>query len=122
MSDSPPTVPLTTSGETTVALHADPQQPARPPHARGGFGRELAGALAVGLSVLAVVVVVFQVLGWARGVPGPGTTMVLGHLGAAALAVLAQRVADRSRGWVAAAAAIGVVVITAVTMWLLWWS
>ena len=122
MSDSSPTVPLATSGETTVALHADPAEHQPAPRARGGFGRELAGALAVGLSVLAIVVVVFQVLGWVRGVPGPGTTMVGGHLVAAVLAVLAQRVADRSRGWLAAAAAIAVVVITAVTMWLLWWS
>ncbi|OLF16529.1 hypothetical protein BU204_16355 [Actinophytocola xanthii] len=89
---------------------------------RGGFGRELAGALAVGLSVLAVVIVVFQVLAWARGVPGPGTAMVLGHLGAAVLAVLVQRVADRTSGWPATAAALGVAVITGATMWVLWWA
>ena len=62
---------------------------------RGGFGRELAGALAVGLSVLAIVIVVFQVLAWVRDVPGPGAAMVFGHLGAAVLAVLVQRVADK---------------------------
>jgi hypothetical protein len=114
------TVPLATSGETTVALAAEPTASA--PRARGGFGRELAGALAVGLSVLAIVVLVFQVLAWIRGVPGPGAMMVVGHLGAAVLAVLVQRVADRASGAVAAAAAVAVVAITGVTMWLLWWS
>jgi hypothetical protein len=114
------TVPLATSGEATVALATEPTAPT--PRARGGFGRELAGALAVGLSVLAIVVLVFQVLAWIRDVPGPGAMMVVGHLGAAVLAVLVQRIADRASGAVAAAAAVAVVAITAVTMWLLWWS
>jgi hypothetical protein len=89
---------------------------------RGGFGREVAGALAVGLSVLAIVVLVFQVLAWIRGVPGPGAMMVVGHLSAAVLAVLVQRVADRANGAAAATAAVAVVAITGATMWLLWWS
>jgi hypothetical protein len=97
-------------------------EPPRERPRRGGFGRELAGALAVGLSVLAIVVVVFQVLAWIRGVPGPGATMVGGHLGAAVLAVLVQRVADKNEGVLAGLAALAVVAITGVTMWLLWWS
>ena len=116
--DNSPTVPLAAARATTVTL----AEPTAPPRPRGGFGRELAGALAVGLSVLAVVIVVFQVLAWARGVPGPGSAMVLGHLGAALLAVLVQRVADRAAGAVARVAALGVVVITGATMWLLWWA
>lgn len=114
-------MPLATSGETTVALAVGPTDPRR----RGGFSRfasELAGALAVGLSVLAIVVLVFQVLAWIRDMPGPGATMVGGHLGAAILAVLVQRVADRNGGWLGGLAAVAVVAITAVTMWLLWWS
>jgi hypothetical protein len=114
------TVPLATPGDTTVALAIEPIRPT--PRARGGFGRELAGALAVGLSVLAVVVLVFQVLAWIRGVPGPGAMMVVGHLGAAVLAVAVQRVADRTSGATAAVAAIAVAAITGATMWLLWWS
>jgi hypothetical protein len=114
------TVPLAASGETTVALAAEPAAVA--PRARGGFGREVAGALAVGLSVLAIVVLVFQVLAWIRGVPGPGAMMVVGHLSAAVLAVLVQRVADRANGAAAAVAAVAVVAITGATMWLLWWS
>ncbi len=115
-----PTVPLATSGDTTVALAAEPVGVAS--RARGGFGRELAGALAMGLSVLAIVVLVFQVLSWIRDMPGPGAPMVVGHLGAAALAVIVQRVADRTSGLLATVAAIGVVAITGVTLWLLWWS
>jgi hypothetical protein len=115
------TVPLSTSaGATTVELGTVSAVPAR--RHRGGFGRELAGALAVGLSVLAVVVLVFQGLAWIRDMPGPGVAMVLGHLGAAVLALLAQRVVDRTSGWPATAAAVGVVAITGATMWLLWWA
>jgi hypothetical protein len=114
-----PTVPMASSEADTVALSSQPLN-ARP--ARGGFGREVAGALAVGLSVLAIVVLVFQVLSWVRDVPGPGATMVGGHLGAAVLAVLVQRVADRNTGVLAALAGVAVVAITGVTMWLLWWS
>jgi len=111
---------MAVSGATTVALAEPATTTPRP--VRGGFGRELAGALAVGLSVLAIVIVVFQVLAWVRDVPGPGVGMVLGHLGAAVLAVLVQRVADRASGLVATAAGLGVVVITGATMWLLWWA
>jgi hypothetical protein len=118
VTENSPTVPLSTSGETTVALAAGPALAPR----RGGFARELAGALAVGLSVLAIVVLVFQVLAWIRGVPGPGAAMVGGHLGAAVLAVLVQRVADKNSGVLSAASAVAVVAITGATMWLLWWS
>lgn len=118
--DNSPTVPLAASGAANVALADGPPTATRPE--RGGFGRELAGALAVGLSVLAIVIVVFQVLAWVRDVPGPGPAMVLGHLAAAVLAVLVQRVADRASGIVATAAALGVVAITGATMWLLWWA
>ena len=111
---------VSSPGATTVELSTVPAEPARP-H-RGGFGRELAGALAIGLSVLAVVVLVFQGLAWIRDMPGPGVAMVLGHLGAAVLALLAQRVVDRSSGWPATVAAVAVVAITAATMWLLWWA
>jgi len=100
-----------------LAIH-----PAERPGGFARFARELTGALAVGLSVLAIVVLVFQVLAWIRDMPGPGATMVGGHLGAAVLAVVVQRVADRNGGWLAGLAALAVLVITGVTMWLLWWS
>jgi len=92
------------------------------PRRRGGLWRELSGALAIGVSVLAVVVVVFQVLAWVRDMPGPGVWMVLGHLGAAVLAVVVQRFADRYSGWTAAAATLGVVAVTGATLWFFWWA
>jgi hypothetical protein len=124
VSETSPTVPLATAGaaETTVALNLPAAESRGRPARSARFARELAGALAVGLSVLAIVVVVFQILSWIRGMPGPGATMVGGHLGAAVVAVLVQRVADRNGGWLAGLAAVAVVAITAVTMWLLWWS
>lgn len=111
---------LSSASATTVELSTVPAGAAR--QHRGGFGRELAGALAIGLSVLAVVVLVFQGLAWIRDMPGPGVAMVLGHLGAAVLALLAQRVVDRSSGWLATVAGVAVVAITGATMWLLWWA
>lgn len=99
-----------------------PTGPASRRRTRGGLWRELSGALAVGISVLAVVVVVFQVLAWVRDMPGPGATMVAGHLVAAVLAVVVQRFADRYSGWLAAVATLGVLAITGATLWLFWWA
>lgn len=111
------TLPLPTApGATTVDLSRRPAEP------RGGVWRELSGALSVGLVVLAIVVFVFQVLAWVRGDPGPGAFMVLGHLVCAALAVGAQRIADRRTGWPAAAGVLGVVVVTLSALWLFWWA
>ncbi|HEV2778807.1 MAG TPA: hypothetical protein VGX25_05345 [Actinophytocola sp.] len=90
--------------------------------ARSGFWRELSGALAVGLAVLAAAVLVFQIVSLARGMPGPGLATVLGHVAAAAVAVLAQRFADRRRGRVGVAAVLGVLLITGATLWIFWWA
>ncbi|TDV37609.1 hypothetical protein [Actinophytocola oryzae] len=108
------------SNTTTVEL-STPPRPASPRH-RGGLWRELSGALAVGMSVLAVVVIVFQVLAWTRDVPGPGAWTVIGHVVAAALAVFVQRFADRLAGWAAAAAVVGVVVVSGLALWVFWWA
>jgi hypothetical protein len=89
---------------------------------RSGFWTELSGALAVGLAVLAGVVLVFQVIAWARDIPGPGLLTVAGHILAAGLALLAQRFADRRSGWQGAAAVLGVLAISAVALWLFWWA
>ncbi|MFL6121142.1 hypothetical protein [Actinophytocola sp.] len=105
---------------TTVELPMSPQ-PTQARH-RGGLWRELSGALAIGMSVLAVVVLVFQVLAWGRGVPGPGMWTVVGHVVAAALAVFVQRFADRLPGWPAALAVLGVVAVSGAALWLFWWS
>lgn len=109
------------SDVTTVELPVSQPDPAPRTH-RGGPWRELSGALAVGMSVLAVVVVVFQVLSWIRDMPGPGGWTVFGHLGAAVLAVGVQRFADRHAGWVAAVSVVGVVAVTGAALWLFWWA
>lgn len=114
--DSADTVELpTASGATTIDL-------SRPRPGRGGPWRELSGALALGISVLAVVVMVFQVLAWVRDMPGPGIGMVAGHVAAAVLAVVAQRFADRGAGWVAAASTLAVAAVSGATLWFFWWA
>lgn len=109
------------SNATTVELPAGTRTAPAPAH-RGGAWRELSGALAVGMSVLAVVVVVFQVLAFIRGVPGPGALTMFGHVGAAVLAVFVQRFADRLTGWAAALSVLGVVAVSGATLWLFWWQ
>lgn len=109
------------SNATTVELHL-PRLAEPRPRRRGGSWRELSGALAVGMSVLAVVVVVFQVLALMRDMPGPGVWTVLGHIGAAALAVFTQRFADRLAGWAAAGCVLGVVAVSGAALWFYWWA
>jgi hypothetical protein len=109
------------SSATTVELPVGPR-PAPAIRHRGGPWRELSGALAVGMSVLAVVVVVFQVLAFVRHMPGPGALTVFGHIAAAVLAVFVQRFADRLTGWAAALSVLGVVAVSGVALWLFWWA
>jgi hypothetical protein len=109
------------SNVTTVELSVPPSSEPAPRH-RGGPWRELSGALAVGMSVLAVVVIVFQVLAWGRDVPGPGLWTVVGHVAAAALAVAVQRFADRLTGWPAVASVLGVLAVSGAALWLFWWA
>jgi hypothetical protein len=106
-----------TTVELPVVRHSRPA-----PRHRGGPWRELSGALAMGMSVLAVVVVVFQVLAFVRHMPGPGALTVFGHIAAAVLAVFVQRFADRLTGWAAALSVLGVVAVSGVALWLFWWA
>jgi hypothetical protein len=110
------------SNATTVELPTQSNDDAPSPRHRGGPWRELSGALAVGMSVLAVVIVVFQVLAWARDMPGPGLWTVLGHVAAAALAITVQRFADRLTGWAATVSVLGVVAVSGAALWLFWWA
>lgn len=109
------------SNATTAELPVAPRIDPAPRH-RGGPWRELSGALAVGMSVLAVVVVVFQVLALIRDVPGPGALTVFGHIAAAVLAVFVQRYADRLTGLAAAVSVLGVVAVSGAAVWLFWWA
>jgi hypothetical protein len=117
------TVPATAEWRSASEARMDQTPPGTPGAGRRPrFWAEVSGALAVGLSALAAVVVAFQILSWARGMPGPGLLTVAGHLGAAALAVLVQRFADRTGGRQGALAVLGVLVVTCVTLWFFWWA
>ncbi len=110
------------SESETIELPSDLQPPDPPVRRRSGFWREASGALALGLCVLAAVVLGFQIVAWFRGTPGPGFLTVAGHLAAAGLALLAQWYADRRRGWPGTAAIAAVFVIGALALWLFWWA
>ena len=92
------------------------------PRMRSGFWVELSGALAVGLAVLAAVVLVFQLLAWAQDMPGPGAFTVFGHLVAAGFALVAQHFADRRAGWPVVVAPLVVLAVAGSALWLFWWA
>ncbi|GAB3482043.1 hypothetical protein [Amycolatopsis cihanbeyliensis] len=94
---------------------------AAPGRTSGRWWRGLTGSLAAGLAVLAVGVLGAQVLGWASASSGPGAFMTCGHLLAAGLAILAQRVVDRGTGRLAGLAALAVVLLVVAPLWLFWW-
>ena len=84
--------------------------------------RGVSGALAVGLVLLALAMIGVQVYAGSRDLPGPGLDVVLGHVGAAAAAVVAQVVADRRRGWAVAVCGLVVVLLAVATLWFFWWA
>jgi len=106
----------------TVPLPAPENPPAgqAQERARGSRWRGFTGSLAAGLVVLAVVVLAAGVLALFTGAPGPGLFMLAGHPVAATLALLAQRVVDGKSGSAARVGVVAVLVITGVSLWLLW--
>lgn len=104
----------------TAELTSEPQETA--PRRRSGFWREASGALALGLCVLAALVLGFQIVAWIRGTPGPGAFSVVGHGIAAGLAIGAQWFADHRRDWVSKVAITVVFVVSAVALWMFWWA
>ncbi|MGW5054199.1 hypothetical protein [Actinokineospora sp. NPDC004072] len=111
-----PTERLPRPDDTTAEL---PRQRERP----GGPVREVSGALAIGVCGLALLVLGLQVYAWTQpDVPGPGLVALLGHVGAAVVAVLAQRVADRRRGPQAALAVLVVAIAACAALWYFWWA
>jgi hypothetical protein len=84
--------------------------------------RGVSGALAVGLVLLALVMIGVQIYAGARDLPGPGFDVVAGHVAAAVAAVVAQVVADRRKGWLVAVCGLAVVLLVAVTLWVFWWA
>ncbi|MEV8439822.1 hypothetical protein AB0425_20810 [Actinosynnema sp. NPDC051121] len=84
--------------------------------------RGVSGALAVGLVLLALAMIGVQFYAGARDLPGPGPAVVAGHGVAAVIAVVAQVVADRRRGWAVALCGLVVVLLVVATLWFFWWA
>jgi hypothetical protein len=99
---------------------AEADSPTGSAKARGRWWRGFTGSLAAGLTVLAIGVLVVAVICQFTGAPGPGTALLVGHPVAAALALLAQRVADRRNGPPAAGAGMAVVLFTVSALTLFW--
>lgn len=109
----------TTEEIPTQSPSAEPAPPAKP---RGGrFWRELAGALAAGLAILAFAVLVLQIISWANGVPGLGVIELIGHIIAAALAIANQRFLDRHTGRAALFSGLAQGLIALAVLVLFWW-
>ncbi len=83
--------------------------------------RGLSGALAAGLVVLAVFLGVVKGFSGPETVPGPTVGALVGHGVGAAVAVVLQWVADRSRGGRAAVAALAVLAVVVAVLWTFWW-
>ncbi|ONI86306.1 hypothetical protein ALI22I_25435 [Saccharothrix sp. ALI-22-I] len=84
--------------------------------------RGVSGALAVGLVLLALALIGFQIYAGNNELPGPGLDVVAGHIATAVAAVVAQIVADRRRGWTVAVCGLVVVLLAASTLWFYWWA
>lgn len=96
--------------------------PQPPPRRKLKFPREITGALAAGMVLLAVAVVLAQGYALVRGTPGPGFFMVAGHVGAGALCLACQRMLDRRTGRATILPGALLIVVAAATLWLFWWS
>ena len=114
--------PLDGAEAATAPQDPDGTAPeASAPARQGGrWWRGFTGSLAAGLAILAVGVLVVGAICLYTGVPGPGATLLIGHPVAAALALAAQRIADRRNGPRAMGAGAAVVLFTISAMTLFW--
>ncbi|GGK47373.1 hypothetical protein [Nocardia camponoti] len=87
-----------------------------------GVIRGFSGVLAGGVIVLMCVVIGASMLGTDRGFPGPGTTSLTWHVGAAIVVVVAQLAADRARGGAVVGWATVVCGVAGLLLWTQWWS
>ncbi|WP_370946840.1 hypothetical protein AB5J62_04485 [Amycolatopsis sp. cg5] len=111
-----------TESETATPPLSSPEPDGKPVRLTGRWWRGLSGSVAAGLVLLALGVACSGVLSVFTEVNGPGAFSLFGHLIAAVLALLAQRYADTHRGRPAALAALSVLAITVVAVWLFWWT
>ncbi|RCW42816.1 hypothetical protein DFQ14_10872 [Halopolyspora algeriensis] len=93
----------------------------KPPSRVGGLVRGLTGSLAAGLLVLAVTLLGVQLWATNSGLPGPGAGVVIGHLVASVVALVAQAVADRRRGLAGGLSAAVVLAVVLGALWYWWW-
>ncbi|WP_235681430.1 hypothetical protein [Tomitella gaofuii] len=84
--------------------------------------RALSGSVVAGLVLLTVGIIVVSILGGRRGIPGPGDESLIVHLVSSAVALFAQRFADRRRGVAAAAGSLVVFCVTGAVLWTQWWG
>jgi predicted lipid-binding transport protein (Tim44 family) len=103
-----------------AAPEDSPEHDAEPAKQGGRWWRGFTGSLAAGLVVLAIGVLVVAGVCLYTGVPGPGAVLLVGHPVAAALALLAQRVADRRNGVAAVGGGVAVVLFTVSALTLFW--
>ena len=93
----------------------------RRPSRFGSFWRGVAGALAAGTLVLAVVLLGVQMWAGGAGVGGPGVPVVVTHFAAALLALVFCAVADRRRDGAGALCCFLVYVCVIGAIWISWW-
>jgi hypothetical protein len=87
-----------------------------------GLLRGISGAVTACLVLLLLAVLASQIFFQFQGYPGLGWPTVGGHVLAAVIAVVLQRIADRRRGAASVLASLAVVLDAALTFWLYWWS
>ncbi|WP_298176236.1 hypothetical protein [Saccharomonospora sp.] len=105
----------------TVELTVPTSSP-EPVRARIPVWRGITGSCVAGWVLVLLVLLGAQVLAWTNDGEGPGAYSIVGHLIGVALAGAAQYRAERSSGVRAGAAGAAVVVVTAMMLWLFWWS
>jgi hypothetical protein len=109
-----------TGSANSAAAEDSPEHDAEQAKQGGRWWRGFTGSLAAGLVVLAIGVLVVAGVCLYTGVPGPGAVLLIGHPVAAALALLAQRVADRRNGVAAVGGGVAVVLFTVSALTLFW--
>ncbi|WNV82468.1 hypothetical protein [Umezawaea sp. Da 62-37] len=109
------------SDPITVELPTPAPMPKREPLV-ARMWRGISGAFAVGMVMLAIALVVVQLYARGRDLPGPGWDVVMGHWGAAVVAIVGQVLADRRRGWLSALLSLAVLVVGFGVLWIYWWA
>jgi hypothetical protein len=106
------------SEQITEELH----KPTRREPAVARMWRGISGTFAAGLVLLALAMLGIQIYAMGRDLPGAGWDVVAGHWLTAVIAVVAQRYADRKKGWLSALFSLVVLVVGLGALWIFWWA